>query len=308
MIMGRQSGLGRGLGAIIPPKTVPNTPSDTEYRIPSTESDALGTRTAGLAPRDLALQDIPVDVIDTNPHQPREHFDHQGLEELVASIRTHGVMQPIVVTPKADGRYELIAGERRLRASRIAGRETIPAVVRTATELQKLELALIENIQRQDLNPIEEAKAYLRLQDEFHLTQDEVAHKVGKSRSQVANTLRLLQLPQLIQDALVQQKISASNARTLLALSTDEERLELFGAMLEGNLTVRQTEARIPHRRSRRVEVVDPNLVQTERELRDVLGTKVSIKRDPRGEGEIRIIFLNDEDLRSIVDRIRNTN
>ncbi len=299
MILGRQSGLGRGLGAMIPPKA---PLSQVESQKSKVIDEFSATPDARRPTYDV--RDIPLHQIDPNPHQPREHFDHAGLEDLVASIKEHGVVQPIVVTQKSDGRYELIAGERRLRASKIAGLDTIPAIVRSATEQQKLELAIIENVQRKDLNPIEEAHAYLRLQEEFNLTQDEIGTRVGKSRPQVANIIRLLSLPREIQDALMQEKISQSNARTLLSLPTDAERLELFQQMLAGNFTVRQTEARVPHTRTRRMSVEDPNLAATETKLRDALGAKVTITRDHRGEGEIKIAFLNDEDLNGIVKKI----
>ena len=213
-------------------------------------------------------------------------------------------MQPIVVTPKTDGRFELIAGERRLRATKIAGLDKIPAIVRTATEQQKLELAIIENVQRRDLNALEEARAYLRLSEEFGLTQDQIGDRVGKSRPQIANIIRLLQLPKEIQDALSQGKISASNARTLLSLPNEAQRMELFRAMMDGHFTVRQTEARIPHPRTPRLIAMDPNVAHAERQLRDKFGSKVQIKRDPHGEGEIRIAFLNEEDLNSILNKL----
>ncbi|MFA5185124.1 MAG: ParB/RepB/Spo0J family partition protein [Patescibacteria group bacterium] len=307
MILGpRQSGLGRGLGALIPPKPqatpaaqpVPSSSSDEEIK------NIAHLSGEGVRPDTNEINLIPVENIDPNPHQPRIHFDHSQLEDLIGSIQTHGVLQPIVVTPKDGGRYELIAGERRLRASKIAGLATIPAIVRTATEQQKLELALIENIQRQDLNAIEEAEAYIRLQNEFNLTQEDLAKRAGKSRSQVANTIRLLQLPEPIKEALMQGRISPSNGRTLLSMPTDEERMALFQNMLEGNFTVRQTEARVPHRRTRQPSLLDPNLLSVEQRLRNALGTKVVVKRDPRGEGEVRITFLNDEDLKSIIKRI----
>lgn len=249
------------------------------------------------------MQQIPVDRIDPNPHQPRSHFDHGDLEDLVASIKDHGILQPLVVTTKADGRYELIMGERRLRAAKIAGLTHVPTLVRTATEQQKMELAIIENVQRADLNPIEEARAYLRLQNEFGLTQDAVGERVGKSRPQVANTIRLLQLPDAIQRAIIEKKISASNARTLLSLPTEKERMEMFQQMLAGNFTVRQTEARVSSPR-RRASAPDPNVRELEDRLRDVFGTKVVVKKDARGEGEVRIKFFNDDDLSEIVRKI----
>jgi ParB family transcriptional regulator, chromosome partitioning protein len=304
MIMGRQSGLGRGLGALIPPKS-PQPASGPVPVAPSAEATASAMNPP--EPTTLSGREIhhlPVEKVDPNPHQPRSHFDHAHLEDLIASIQEHGVLQPIVVSHKSDGRYELIAGERRLRASKIAGLDVIPAIIRTVTDQQKLELAIIENIQRQDLNALEEGESYLRLQNEFNLTQEEVAKKVGKSRSQVANTVRLLQLPPVIKQALVEGKISASNARTLLSLESDTERIELFERMLAGNFTVRQAEARIPNKRQRRMALFDPNVTALEEQLRASLGSKVTVKRDARGEGEIRITFLNDEDLHSITKKI----
>jgi ParB family chromosome partitioning protein len=289
-MLGRQSGLGRGLGALIPQKPVASSAVSMPSEQPS-------------APSGATVQMLPVDRIDPNPHQPRVHFDHADLEDLVGSIKEHGIIQPLVVTVKPDGRYELIAGERRLRASKIAGLTDVPALIRTATEQQKTELAIIENVQRADLNPIEEAQAYLRLQNEFGLTQDEVGIRVGKSRPQVANIIRLLQLPDVIQRALVEKHISMSNARTLLSLPTDAERLALFEQMRAGNFTVRQTEARVAHPR-RQAGGVDPNLAALEDELRAALGVRVQIRRDARGEGEVRIRFLNEEDLQTIRTKI----
>lgn len=290
-MLGRQSGLGRGLGALIPQKApvADITPPASAH---TGDFDLRG---------ETLIKAIPVDSIDPNPHQPRSHFDHGDLEDLVNSIKEHGILQPIVVTPQGS-RYELIAGERRLRAAKIAGLTTIPALVRKATEQQKMELALIENVQRSDLNPIEEAYAYLRLQEEFGLTQDEVGTRLGKSRPQIANTIRLLQLPQEIQRALAEKKISASNARTLLSFATDEERMEMFKALLSGNFTVRQTEARVS--RTHHPKTVDPNLADLEDRLRNFLGAKVKIRRDARGEGEVRIQFFDEDGLKEIVNKI----
>lgn len=292
----RQTGLGRGLGAIIPQRPGATRPplevGVSQSPVPSPQSPTEGS----------SFLQVPVSLIVPNPKQPRRHFDHAALEDLVSSIKEHGVIEPLVVT-RGDAGYELVAGERRLRAAQIAGLETVPCVVRTATEREKLELALIENVQRQDLNPIEEATAYQRLMDEFGLTQDQVSTKVGKSRPQVANTVRLLQLPADIRQALVDRKISASNARTLLSLPTDQERHDLFQAMLAGNFTVRQTEARVPHPRRARV-AADPNVQDAERRLRESLGHRVEIKRSPNGSGEIRIGFENEEDLNNLTSRL----
>ena len=290
----RQSGLGRGLGALIPPRAVSQ---NQESRIKNQESGSEATAEQG-----QRVLEIPIDKVARNPHQPRSHFDHAELEDLISSIREHGVIQPILVTPQADGTYQLIAGERRLRASTIAGLQMVPAVVRDATEIQKLELAIIENVQRADLNPIEEAKAYQRLVEEFGMTQDDVGRKMGKSRPQVANVIRLLQLPQEIQHALVEKKISMSNGRTLLSLASDEERMQLFRAMLDGNFTVRQTEERVSVRRL--PSKLDPNISAAEDRLRSKLHAKVTIKRNAKGAGEIRVHFGSDEELGSLLERL----
>jgi len=293
IIQQRQSGLGRGLGALIPPKPVRQEPSNQPTH---TEHGDL-TEEAG-----QRILEIPIDKIARNPHQPRLTFDHAELEDLISSIREHGVIQPLIVTPQPDGTFQLIAGERRLRASTIAGLKTVPAVVRDATELQKLELAIIENVQRSDLNAIDEARAYQRLIDEFGMTQDDVGRKMGKSRPQVGNTIRLLQLPAEIQQALIEKKISSSNGRTLLSLPTDEERMQLFHAMVAGNFTVRQTEERVGVRRLPRA--LDPNISAAEDRLRTKLHAKVTIKRNARGAGEIRVHFGSDEELGSLLERL----
>jgi len=296
----RQTGLGRGLGAIIPPRSGAIRPATETDIGPAPAATALPSTPLGTSGGTF-LQ-VPVSLITPNPKQPRRHFDHAALEDLVSSIKEHGIIEPLVVT-RGDAGYELVAGERRLRAAQIAGLETVPCVVRTASEQEKLELALIENVQRQDLNPIEEAVAYQRLIDEFGLTQDQVSNKVGKSRPQVANTVRLLQLPADVKQALVDRKISASNARTLLSLPTESERHDLFQTMLSGNFTVRQTEARVPHPRRARA-VADPNVQDAERRLRESLGHRVEIKRSPNGAGEIRVAFDNEEDLRDLTERL----
>jgi ParB family chromosome partitioning protein len=300
MIIGRQSGLGRGLGAIIPQK--PNTPAP---QAASPMQEPVERMPARAMPEETGqrVREIPISQIERNPHQPRVHFDHGELEDLISSIRDHGVLQPIIVTPKADGTYQLIAGERRLRASTIAGLKTIPALVREATELQKLELAIIENVQRANLNPIEEARAYQRLIDEFGMTQDEVSRKMGKSRPQVANMVRLLQLPPEVQQALSEGKISTSNARTLVSLPTDGERMEMFRAMLAGNFTVRQTETRVAGR-VRSSGMKDANVMDAEQRLREKLRAKVSITRNQKGAGDVKIHFGSDEELENLISNL----
>lgn len=292
----RQSGLGRGLGALIPPKPIPVQRYADDDRQTATNRDDHEQESG------QRILEAPIEKISRNPHQPRSSFDHADLEDLISSIREHGVLQPLIVTPQPDGTYQLIAGERRLRASTIAGLKTVPVIVRDATELQKLELAIIENVQRSDLNPIEEATAYQRLIDEFGMTQDEVGRKMGKSRPQVGNIVRLLQLPMEIQQAMIEKKISSSNGRTLLSLPTDEERMQLFYAMIAGNFTVRQTEERVGVRRL--PHALDPNISAAEDRLRTKLHVKITIKRNAKGAGEIRMHFGSDEELGALLERL----
>lgn len=316
MMLSRPSGLGRGLGAIIPPKVptgMPNSSSAPEVVQQGPSSSPVeapqGVPAQEDVPVDVSLQEeagtrilqIPLDRIRRNPFQPRTQFSHDELEELMGSIKEHGLLQPLIVMPAAaDGTHQLIAGERRLRAMSILGEKTVPVIVRKATEQQQLELAIIENIQRQELNPLEEATAYARLADEFGLTQEDIAVKVGKSRSQIANTIRLLMLPKEIRDGVLEGKISASNARTLLALPNDAERLKLFHTMINEGLTVRQVEDRISVRRPSTVK--DPNISDLEFRLRDQLHCRVEIKQNQRGAGEIRLRFTSTDEFKRLTE------
>jgi len=295
MPLQKQSGLGRGLGALIPQKNDEGSSRELPTLKTTKPKADAGSSSAGL------VHEISVELIQPNPHQPRTYFDREQLEDLITSIKEHGILQPLVVTSKDDGTYELIAGERRFRASKLAGLETVPVLVRNATERQKLELAVIENIQRQQLNAIEEARAFTRLLQEFQLTQEDLAKRVGKSRSVIANTVRLLQLPEPIQQALIESRISQSNARTLLALPTDQQRMKLFEAMLKGHLTVRQTEERVI-----RVQRggKDPNLVAAEGALRSLFQNKVTISQRASGSGEIKFAFTNQEELESLLEKL----
>jgi len=249
---------------------------------------------------------IPLTDISPNPEQPRKNFSHAEMEQLVASIKSHGIMQPITVTEKEDGGYEIIAGERRYRASVIAELPTIPAIVRSATEKEKLELGLIENIQRQDLNPIEEAFAYKRLTDEFGLTQQNISDQVGKSRSLIANTIRLLDLPGDIQKGLIDGKISVGKARALLSLTDEKEQLKMYGSMVGTNATVRDVEQAVAGKgnASRKGSVRrDPKLGAAEQLIEERLGTKVQISG--RGEkGTIQIYYHSKDELKRLIDEL----
>lgn len=303
MILQRQSGLGRGLGAIIPPKA-PGGQSGAVMppRVPQPPSEPPQPHREATAVHDGKPLEIPIELVERNPDQPRVHFDHTQLEDLISSIKEHGILQPLVVSRLANGRYQLIAGERRLRSATIAGLKTVPVVVRDANANQRLEWAIIENVQRQDLNPIEEARAYVRLMEEFGLTQDEVSQRVGKSRPQVGNMVRLLQLPGDIQQALIERRISASHARTLLSLPSDEERYKLFQAMLAGNFTVREAEAKVSVGRKRKP--FDPNTAALEDRLRHVLHCKVEAKRHADGSGEIKLKVSSEEELNALVEKL----
>ncbi len=283
--MSGKSALGRGLGSLIPHKQ-----TLTEQVIPSAATMVL---------------EVAPSEIRQNPRQPRTHFSASDLEDLIGSIKEHGILQPLVVT-RSNGGYELIAGERRLRASQTLGLPTVPVIVREADDQLKLELALIENIQRQDLNAVEEAIAYKALVDEFNLTQEQTAKRVGKSRSAVANIIRLLDLEEEMLLALRDGKIMKTHARTLLAESDEKKRYDLFLAMLDGGMTVREAEARASntgtkkqHGSSRK----DPNILAHEKRLREILGTKVDIK-EQAGKGNISISFYSREELLELLDRL----
>ncbi|MEK7681144.1 MAG: ParB/RepB/Spo0J family partition protein [Patescibacteria group bacterium] len=273
--------LGRGLGALISgsPKKQQDAPSDIHDKI----------------------WHIPVSSISPNANQPRQNFGPAELEELSASIKTHGILQPLLLSEKADGGYEIIAGERRYRAAKMAGLTTVPAIIKKLPEHEKVEVALIENIQREDLNPIEEAFAYQRLMEEFDLTQQEVSDKVGKSRPSIANAIRLLSLPEPIKTALIEKRINMSQARALLSLDDEKKQIDLLSSMLGQRITVRELERTVSKdsKNSRR----DPNLTYLEDKLRTALGTKVSITQ--KGEnGTVAISYYSKEELARIIAKI----
>ncbi len=243
---------------------------------------------------------VPVDRVSRNPHQPRDRFDEDQMAELTASVAAHGILQPIVVRAAADGSYELIAGERRLRAARQAGLLAIPAVLRDSTTEQMLELALVENVQRADLNPIEEAQAYRELISRFGLTHEEVARRVGKSRVAVSNALRLLDLAPETRSAIIEGRITEGHGRALAALTIAELQRAVLRVVLDRQLSVRQTEELVRRRRSqgsaRHAQPLSSDLQDLETQLRGLLATKVGIVRSRRG-GRVVIEFYSDEEL-----------
>ena len=254
------------------------------------------------------MMEVGTDEVVPNPYQPRTNFDQIKLQELADSIAEHGIIQPLVVSYGKNRGYELIAGERRLEAAKLAGLEKVPVVTKNATEQNKAEWALIENIQRHNLNPIEEANAYQKIKDKFSLTQDEIAKKVGRSRSAVANILRLLKLPQEIQDALVAGKITEGHARTILAINNIKKQMDLFRLILRDKLNVRQVENTTKgiklNKNFKLKTEVDPDLLNLENQIADNLKTKVKI-RGIKNNGKILIDYYSEEELGEIVKKIR---
>jgi ParB family transcriptional regulator, chromosome partitioning protein len=272
-----QSGLGRGLAALIPQR-----------------EDTAGT------------VELPISAIARNPYQPRQGVEAAQLEDLARSIAEHGVLQPILVTQTPMG-YRLIAGERRLRASEMAGLERIPAIVRSATETEQLAWALIENLQRSDLNSIEEARAFQRLIDEFGLSHDDVADRVGRARSTITNTLRLLDMAPAVQDAVTTGAISEGHARALGGLTHHEEQVAALTMVVKRGLSVRQTEELVRRAknevRPRPKAATPPDVERLERGLREALATKVTLNSARKG-GRITIEYYDDEDLERIYERL----
>jgi ParB family chromosome partitioning protein len=277
-------------------------------------NSALGRGLVSLIPQrhanPSAIVEVPLARLAPNPYQPRRRVDDADLEELAASIREHGVLQPVLVTETFDG-YQLVAGERRVRASRLAGLERIPALVRQLADRDQLEIALVENVQRADLDPIDEATAYRQLIDEFGLTQEAVAQRVGKSRASVANTVRLLDLHRDVQAAIAEGRLTEGHGRALAGMPV-ESQAHVLGTVIEQGLNVRQTEELVRRLRDARPgndrkpapeSRLDPDLERVEEDLRQRLGTKVSLSRSRKG-GRIVIEYYSDEELGRLYERL----
>jgi len=277
--------LGRGLSALIPPREIARAAGETsECRVLS-----LGVR-----------------EVNISKYQPRNKFDTERLEELMRSIKAQGVVQPILVRRSEEG-YELIAGERRLRAAKQLGMETIPAIIKDADDLSLLELSLIENIQREDLNAMEEASAYQRLIAEFSFTQEMISQALGKDRSTVANLLRLLSLPKKVQEYIADNAITAGHGKAILSLPSEQEQVRVCNVVVKRSLSVRETERLIGKRlKGTRARTMrdDAEMAGLEDELRKAFGTRVRILRG-KGRGRIQIEYYSDDDLNRIVGRLR---
>ena len=299
--MSKKKALGRGLSALL---------SDTpdEVRLDVDVSSPAGSHNKS----NDSINEIPLSEIETNPFQPRQHFDKEALNELAESIRVHGIIQPITVRRLAAHQYQLISGERRFQASKLAGLTAIPAYVRTADDQQMLEMALIENIQRENLNPIEISLSYQRLISECNLKQEELGDRVGKNRSTVTNYLRLLKLPPDIQIALRDNRLSMGHARAIINVENPESQLFIFKKVLAEDLSVRKVEElarqfmtgtkEAPSASAAPAQSKEINQLQSR--LSSHFGTKVSVKSDGK-KGDIRIPFLSVEDLNRILDILK---
>lgn len=285
----KKGGLGRGLSSLL------------------AGADKIDSNRPEVSPRGMA--EIEIDSIEVNPYQPRTQFDADALAELAESIKVQGIIQPITVRQLESGRYQLISGERRLQASKIAGLQKIPAYVRTANDQQMLEMALIENIQRENLNPLEIALSYQRLISECNLKQEELGDRVGKKRTTVNNYLRLLKLPPQIQAAIKEDKITMGHAKALAGVEKIDQQLALFQRTMKENLSVRQVEelarqlageAGTP--KTTKPSNDNPHLLSLKSRLTSYFGTKVTLRADKNNKGEIRIPFMSAEDLERILE------
>lgn len=303
--MSKKKALGRGLSALLSDST-PEDKLDVDIQSP-----AAPART----PEVSGIAEIPVAEIETNPFQPRTHFDQDALLELAESIRVHGIIQPITVRRLSDNQYQLISGERRFQASKLADLKTIPAYIRSANDQQMLEMALIENIQRENLNAIEIALSYQRLISECSLKQDELGERVGKNRATVTNYLRLLRLPPDIQIAVRDNKLSMGHARAIINVDNPEKQLYIFKKILEEDLSVRKVEELVremSHRKGEKSEekeatpggAANREISQLQSRLSSHFGTRVVVKSDGN-KGEIKVPFFSVEDLNRILDILK---
>ena len=308
-VMKKRVGLGRGLGALLQDSDDVNSNYNTPNR-PVEQSSPRPSRLEQIS----SMNEISMELIETNPYQPRTHFDEEALNELADSIKVQGIIQPITVRRIGDSKFQLISGERRLQASKRAGLTSIPAYVRTADDQQMLEMALIENIQRENLNAIEIALSYQRLITECALKQEELGDRVGKNRTTVNNYIRLLKLPDVIQVALRDTKISMGHARAIINITDREQQLNIFQKIIADDLSVRKVEEAVR-------DIADAKLMNSakkaigggiKQEIRSLqfrlqayFGAKVVVKADEKGRGEIKIPFTSQEDLDKILLAIK---
>ena len=317
---GRKNGLGRGLDEFFPDRTsavkesTRKTTTKTvkaEKKTGETEKEAGNTvaakrKTAGSK---SGAMFVKISSVEPNINQPRKQFDEDALLELSESIKQYGILQPLLVSDKKDY-YEIIAGERRWRAAKLAGLKEVPVIVKEFTDQELVEISLIENIQREDLNPVEEAMAYKRLIDEFHLKQDEVAERVGKSRTAVTNSMRLLKLSEKVQQMLIDEMITAGHARAILAISDKEKQETVAMKVFDEKLSVRETEALVKRmleppkteKKSKFTTAEDAIYESLEEKMKSIMGTRVQIHRKKNDKGKIEIEYYSKDELERIID------
>lgn len=304
---GKKSGLGRGLDALFPEKTVQSKPK-TVKTVKEEKKAAVDTKKSSQQETSNGERMMKISMIEPNREQPRKKFDEDALQELSESIKQYGILQPLLVSDKKDY-YEIVAGERRWRAAKMAGLKEVPVVVKEFSTQEIVEISLIENIQREDLNPVEEAMAYKRLIDEFHLKQDEIAERVSKSRTAVTNSMRLLKLDSRVQQMMVDEMISAGHARAILAISDPEQQYNAAMKVFDEKLSVRETEKLVksiltPTKKKPVVSnpTEDAIYESLEEKMKGITGTRVFIHRKKNNKGKIEIEYYSRDDLDRIID------
>ena len=315
---GRKNGLGRGLDALFPEKksavkeSVKKATVKTENKtvVPEkTTDDTTEESNRSTIGHKKTAMIVKISSVEPNVNQPRKQFDEDALLELSESIKQYGVLQPLLVSDKKDY-YEIIAGERRWRAAKLAGLKEIPVIVKEFSEQELVEISLIENIQREDLNPIEEAMAYKRLIDEFHLKQDEIAERVGKSRTAVTNAMRLLKLSEKVQQMLIDEMITAGHARAILSIADKEKQESIAMKIFDEKLSVRETEALVKRmleppktaKKSKFSSAEDAIYESLEEKMKSIMGTRVQIHRKKNDKGKIEIEYYSKDELERIID------
>ena len=304
---GKKSGLGRGLDALFPEKTVQSKPK-TVKTVKEEKKVAVDTKKSSQQETSNGERMMKISMIEPNREQPRKKFDEDALQELSESIKQYGILQPLLVSDKKDY-YEIVAGERRWRAAKMAGLKEVPVVVKEFSTQEIVEISLIENIQREDLNPVEEAMAYKRLIDEFHLKQDEIAERVSKSRTAVTNSMRLLKLDSRVQQMMVDEMISAGHARAILAISDPEQQYNAAMKVFDEKLSVRETEKLVksiltPTKKKPVVSnpTEDAIYESLEEKMKGITGTRVFIHRKKNNKGKIEREYYSRDDLDRIID------
>lgn len=311
---GRKNGLGRGLDALFPDKKTASKENEVKFTAkvekktePAVKVKNVKERTETPRQKKVPMM-VKISMVEPNQNQPRKQFDEDALLELTESVKQYGILHPLLVSKKKDY-YEIIAGERRWRAAKLAGLKEVPVIVKEFSEQELVEISLIENIQREDLNAVEEAMAYKRLMDEFHLKQDEIADRVGKSRTAVTNSMRLLKLSAKVQQMLIDEMITAGHARAILAVSDMEKQESLAMRVFDEKLSVRETEKLVKavlappkEKKSHSYSAEDAAYENLEEKMKSIMGTKVLIHRKKNDKGKIEIEYYSRDELERIID------